>query len=241
MSRRRLDCEGHLIKLPLERRSRKARRGAPAWMAPKRMPDWQARMVVRGQMCGAPLANGHFCRRTDIRVNDTRTPPYLCSQHLEERREKERQQADGRGFYAPGMRSDEEPIYRGMTEKQVSSLDDEIALVKIRLRRECEAEIRQAQKLAGEQDPERALDGRSLDELMIEVRRTTGTTPDGSVDQKQVQRKLVDHAQRIHALISQLARLVEAKLKHEGGGGMHPHERAAIARQAAAAMEEMGG
>lgn len=242
---RRLDCEGNPIELPDEQRLVRGHMNSVRWVAPRTMPDWLVREVLAGRICGAPLERGGFCRRTKVLANADNQPPYLCSAHVERRRQKEergsRRALSVPGFYAAGVMTDEEEIFASMDEDFISKLDDEIALAKIRLLRAAKAESAQLTTLleCTSDDLDDVLEKLTADQLLFEITRKSGQTVEGTIDLVDTKRKLIDWSPRIDKIFHHLARLTEAKLRWEGGGGMHPQERAAMAREAYNAMEAM--
>lgn len=140
----RVDCCGRPIQFTAEQRTRKARRNCPAWVAPDDMPDHVVLDVMNGVVCGALVRGGKgddkFCRTPPANEDRTKAAPYRCRKHggipsLKARRGNTN--AQKYGLYTDALFDDEKELWAKTT---ADSVDEEIVMAKVRLRRALIAE-----------------------------------------------------------------------------------------------------
>ena len=207
------------------------------WKPPKGMPKRLERLVRAGRACGRKVAGG-WCEeapcpedsadRRERRIQ----PPYRCPAHLGAGGggQKGNKSAVKHGIYACALLPGEELLH-----PDADSLDDEITITKIRLKRALRWEARQeAAREAGITEADLDLEQR---ETTVDARGGAS----GGVTQKTV-RRLPDHSRAIGAIVTQLCRLVSAREVMTGGDPLDAQAKAALARDALAeAAAMMGG
>lgn len=187
------DCTGRPIQRTTEQRTRKGRKDCPEWIAPPDMPDYMVLDVLNGVICGA-LAGGEgddkYCRSIPVKGIDRKKPvPWRCKKHggiPENKARPGNDNARSFGIYASAL-SEEEKALRNQC--YADGVEDEIAMLRIRLKRSVDAEAHAFERRGD--DPEifrrRAL---AVDKIVRQFARLVGlkrfntmalleTTPEG--------------------------------------------------------------
>jgi len=226
---KRLDCCGNPIKLKECERGRKGAAGLLAWTAPEDMPDRIAQQVLAGKMCGAERKGktgvDKYCRsRAVIQRSNGYPPPFKCKHHggASTGPRAGTQNNLKHGLYSNAILPGEEEIY---AEIATGTVDEEIRITKLRLRRAIYVESRMSIKHGEGED--------CADELICEsIEHSDGWNSLGPIGNKKIVKKLPDIKRTIHDIITQLVKLENQKLVLEvgGQGELSPEERAAKAR-----------
>jgi len=134
------DINGDLIKLSEKERTGLPAKGRRTWKAPADMPDKMVKQVLAGKVCGAKLVKGGYCTSTKCVVNPNRPPPYRCKGHGGNNNSHTKPgETIGmkHGIYTDCMFDWEKDIY---DQLNADSLDEEIKMTKLRLRRALKAD-----------------------------------------------------------------------------------------------------
>lgn len=140
----RFDCTGRPLRFTLEQRTRKARQDCPAWVAPDDMPDHVVLDVINGVVCGAlnPKGKGDdkYCRSIPASVDRKRPAPWRCRKHggVPSKNIRPRNAHNLKyGLYGDALFEEEKELWLKTTAETV---DEEIVMAKLRLRRALVAE-----------------------------------------------------------------------------------------------------
>lgn len=212
----------------------------PPYIAPSDMPQWQVDLVIAGIICGGRLRNRHknmYCMLEPVpnQVALGRPKPHRCKWHggnvpshlllTPEMRNKWVKH----GIYADCLLPGEEEEYKGILDTGTNSLDYEIAITKIRLRRAIKAERDQHQaKSIGENEA-------AMELTSVEYTEETEVNPltQQPNARRKTERKLVDYGRAIHSVVLELGKLFQQKAILQGED-MSQEERARKAREALA-------
>lgn len=192
------DCCGRPIQFTAEQRTRKARRNCPAWVAPDDMPDHVVLDVFNGVVCGALIPDGKgddkYCRTPPADADRTKASPYRCRKHGGVPSSQARPGHSislKYGLYTDCMFEDEKEIW---SKLNADSVDEEILMAKVRLRRALRAE------------KDAKFDLESIEE-------ETGTLGDheGTEVVLRVKKKYTNRTRLVDQIMNQLARLYALK------------------------------
>ena len=186
--KRKVDCNGKLILLSDKERSGLAMKGVRKWKAPLAMPDTMVKKVLAGKVCGAILTNGKFCISKAVVSRAPKPPPFRCPGHGGEGRgQKKGAQCNlSHGIYTDCLLDTELDLW---DQLDVTAVDEEIKLTKLRLRR--------ALKADKEKNP-------TYMDIVEEIYESV----DGEmVLQKQIKRNDNGYSVEINKIINQLVRL----------------------------------
>lgn len=226
--------------IPSSKRKTKGTKSVlPKWEPPADMPRWQAILVATGHMCGVKQrkyldserrlvyswlskvedktgCTQLYCRMTPPAVlQGSDVPlPHRCYPHGGARaadgmaRRRRREQS----FYASVLQPDEADQLVDLVEgSDISNVDFEIALTKVRLRRAVleETEARELLKAGKE---ERAL-------ALFGIKKKKGSENGKDFELEETDRRMIDFEVKISRIMRQLTKLLEYKLQASGGGG----------------------
>ncbi len=208
-----------------------AARKRPKQSKPKAMPAAVWADVIAGSRCGAKTKAGGWCKRQPYLAKlhqDGRPGPWRCRYHGGvqggQGAPRANQNAVSHGIYSQALTPDEQILFASL---EARSLDDEILMTKIRLRRAFRAEHLQDLALAADPDTEHGLH-------LIERRVSTAPSEEGGgmVTTRSALRKRSDFSHIIDRLVMQLTRLVAQKLALEGDASPDIEKTAAKIREA---------
>lgn len=202
------------------------------WIAPDAMPQWQVDLVKAGKMCGAEKPGGAFCCLRPSPFQDVlgRSKPWRCQWHGGKvppqavPPEARRAASQRHGFYSGAVMAGEEDAYDEILKNPASSLDKEIAMLKLRLRRLVEYEARQ-EEARGEED----VDSRELVRSSV----TTEVGPDGVRTRTVREKAHVDHSAKVSRCVADIAKLMAVQAAMSGED-VSSQDRARFAREAMA-------
>ena len=196
------DCTGRPIQFTIEQRTRKGRKDCQAWIAPPDMPDYMVLDVLNGVICGA-LAGGEgddkYCRSIPVAgIDRTKPVPWRCKKHggiPENKARPGNENARTFGMYASCLSEDEKKL---RNEAYADGVDNEIAVLRVRLKRALDAENASQHEL----------------ESWTEETSQTGTGKGDDAKEKVVLKKTKTYRNRATAvdrIVRQLARMVGLK------------------------------
>ena len=137
--KKRHDINGDEIKLTEDKRCSHQMHGVRQWKAPKDMPDKIVKAMLLGKMCGGKLNGGAgYCTSKHVVISEKRPPPYRCPSHGgTSTTAKGQKPGMTHGLYTDGMFEDEKELWATL---DITGLDDEIKMAKLRLRRALKAD-----------------------------------------------------------------------------------------------------
>ena len=187
--------------------------GRLGWVQPEDMPDDFAREVLEGKRCGAQKADGEgYCRKTPYRKKGERkgdVGPWRCEFHGGKGGAPlGNQNARRHGIYSNSVTVEELNMLIDESTINTKSVEFEIKMTKIRLKRAYEAEFQQILKLGEGGDQE--------EKSILEIMETEeGENEDGETFFK-IKKRRTDYPALISDLIRQLCKLVATKMSAEG-------------------------
>ena len=201
----RVDCTGRPIRLTDEQRSRKGRRRCPGWTAPDDMPDHIVLDTLAGVVCGAVIrgakGDDRFCRTAPADVDRSKPSPYRCRSHggiPENKARPGNTNALKYGLYTEALHEDERELWAKTTAE---SVDEEIVMAKVRLRR----------ALIAESKAEYAVE--HYDEEIGKL----GETDDGREVVLKIKTRFANMTKLVDQIVNQIARLYALKASRQGG------------------------
>ena len=215
----------------------------PPWVAPDDMPQWVVDLIKAGKMCGANLRSPKpgglkWCtlRPSPHQREIGRPLPHRCKWHggnlpgsatqiatVKESMERRRRAPLIDGVYACAVLPGEEEVWQRLMT--TSSLDPEIAILKLRLRRAVKAEA----------DWLEAKDAGLTSETMevAESETSSEVGEQGSMLRERRVMRDVDHSRRVSMIVSELAKILSQKAIMQGED-VSDVDRARLAREALA-------
>ncbi len=198
------------------------------WVQPGDMPDVLAVRVALGEACGSRLTKGvGYCRRNPVEGQEDKCLPHRCKLHggKTEKPAKGSSRASKHGIYQDLVKVPESRNYTRFRDGE--PLDEEIAFLRIRLRRIVVAEIEQGERLDSD---DRVEVRRALRTLQVE--RKYVSTPEGNTVEERRLRRAPDFSKLLDQCVRQIARLVAAREMCHDTGQVGDSERARRAREA---------
>ena len=137
--KKRIDYNGKPILLSDDERMGVSVHGVKRWTAPPDMSDAMVKRVLKGKCCGGKLRGGGYCKSKLVVYADHRPPPYRCLEHggSPSGGKKGKQVNLSHGIYTECMLEEEKELY---DQLNIDSVDEEIKLTKLRLRRALKAD-----------------------------------------------------------------------------------------------------
>jgi len=190
------------------------------WVPPPGMSKEQAELVRAGKQCGQALRQspGKFCRKAPAHNANANQFPKRCKLHgATSGPPKGNTNAVGFGIYSNFILPEEEEYAKQI---EADSVEYEIKIVKLRLRRAIRAEFEQNKRIANE-GREKAMESSEIE--------TVGKIENGELvkGSKKVVKKIVNYARAIHSIVGELKRLMDIQGNLNGGNdGSTPKEKA---------------